>query len=79
MSLHYGQLMPAKCEVWGKQVRCYISDDEQRWMMWYTGRNRESPKLDAVFPSSGSIGMHPGRVLARCCLVPPSAYVFEML
>eukprot|EP00884_Botryococcus_braunii_P011639 jgi/Botrbrau1/20476/Bobra.145_2s0036.1 len=38
-------------------VRCYISDEEERWMMWYTGRRSESPDLAHVFPSSGSIGI----------------------
>ena len=37
-------------------VRCYIGDDEQRWLMWYSGRSAQSPNMDAVLPGSGSAG-----------------------
>ena len=38
-------------------VRYYLGDDEQRWYMWYTGRSNSCHDIDAVFPSSGSIGL----------------------
>ncbi|KAG2502055.1 hypothetical protein HYH03_000549 [Edaphochlamys debaryana] len=43
-------------------VRCYLGDDEQRWVMWYSGRKADSPAganggVDAVAPSSGSVGV----------------------
>ena len=37
-------------------VRYYLGDNEQRWFMWYTGRSTACQDLDALFPSSGSIG-----------------------
>jgi hypothetical protein len=37
-------------------VRCYFGDDEERWVMWYAGRNKEAPALDVIAPSSGSTG-----------------------
>jgi hypothetical protein len=37
-------------------VRYYLGDDEQRWFMWYTGRSPACQDMDAVFPSSGSVG-----------------------
>jgi hypothetical protein len=37
-------------------VRYYLGDNEQRWYMWYTGRSAACPDLDAIFPSSGSVG-----------------------
>lgn len=48
-------------------VRYYLGDNEQRWYMWYTGRSRDCPDLDALFPSSGSIGAQ-GLVLAGRCV-----------
>ena len=42
------------------QVRCYVGDDEERWSMWYSGRGAEQPALpglDAITPSSGSLGV----------------------
>ncbi|GIL85766.1 hypothetical protein Vretimale_13208 [Volvox reticuliferus] len=41
-------------------VRCYVGDNEQRWLMWYSGRRSDSPAtagVDALAPSSGSIGV----------------------
>ena len=40
------------------QVRCYFGDNEQRWMMWYSGHSREPSPLDSVYPAAGSIGVH---------------------
>lgn len=38
-------------------VRYYLGDDEQRWFMWYTGKSKRCHDIDAIFPSSGSIGL----------------------
>ena len=37
-------------------VRYYLGDNEQRWYLWYTGRSSACRDMDAVFPSSGSVG-----------------------
>ena len=38
-------------------VRYYLGDNETRWYMWYTGKSTSCHDVDAVFPSSGSIGL----------------------
>lgn len=38
------------------QVRCYVGDNEQRWMMWYSGHDRQATPLDSLYPAAGSIG-----------------------
>lgn len=48
------------------QVKCFVGDNEQRWFMWYNGRNAKAHTLDLVAPSSGSIGASPLMPLCRC-------------
>ncbi|KAK9799010.1 hypothetical protein WJX73_003754 [Symbiochloris irregularis] len=38
-------------------VRWYRGDNEQRWVMWYSGRATASDPIDSIHPSAGSIGM----------------------
>ena len=38
------------------QVRCFVNDGEERWLMWYSGRAQGQNGLDAVFAAAGSIG-----------------------
>jgi hypothetical protein len=38
-------------------VRYYLGDNETRWFMWYTGKSSSCHDVDAIFPSSGSIGV----------------------
>ena len=38
------------------QVRCFLGDNEQRWMMWYSGHSRQPQALDALYPAAGSAG-----------------------
>ena len=38
------------------QVRCFVEDNQDRWLMWYSGRAKGQNGLDAVFPGAGSIG-----------------------
>jgi hypothetical protein len=38
-------------------VRYYLGDNETRWYMWYSGKSTSCHDVDAVFPSSGSIGL----------------------
>ena len=38
-------------------VRYYLGDNETRWYMWYSGKSTACHDVDAVFPSSGSIGL----------------------
>ncbi len=42
------------------QVRCFLGEDGNRWLMWYSGRPAGEPGLDAVAAAAGSIGA-PGR------------------
>lgn len=41
---------------WVPQVRCFVGDNEDRWCMWYSGRKEGALALDAIAPSSGSLG-----------------------
>ena len=38
------------------QVRCFVEENQDRWLMWYSGRAKGQNSLDAVFPGAGSIG-----------------------
>lgn len=38
------------------QVRCFVNDGEERWLMWYSGRARGQNGMDAIFNAAGSIG-----------------------
>ena len=38
------------------QVRCFLGEDGDRWLMWYSGRSAGDPGLDAVAAAAGSIG-----------------------
>ncbi len=37
-------------------VQCFIGDDEQRWFMWYNGRQEASDVVDVYCPSAGRVG-----------------------
>ncbi|KAK9901696.1 hypothetical protein WJX75_008691 [Coccomyxa subellipsoidea] len=38
-------------------VRCFLGEDGDRWLMWYSGRSAGDPGLDAVAAAAGSIGV----------------------
>ena len=46
------------------QVRCFLGDNEQRWMLWYSGHARGAQDIDALYPAAGSIGGSPAFSLA---------------
>ena len=40
-------------------VRVYQGDNEERWFMWYTGRDAPEAPNGALFPAAGRIGTPP--------------------
>ncbi|EIE20651.1 hypothetical protein COCSUDRAFT_30400 [Coccomyxa subellipsoidea C-169] len=42
-------------------VRCFLGEDGNRWLMWYSGRLAGDPGLDAVAAAAGSVGVASSR------------------
>ncbi|PIN13286.1 hypothetical protein CDL12_14092 [Handroanthus impetiginosus] len=45
-------------EIGSPVVKRYISDDEERWYMWYHGRSTENPNFDSIGLAVSSNGVH---------------------
>ncbi|KAL0282212.1 UNVERIFIED_CONTAM: hypothetical protein Sangu_2964800 [Sesamum angustifolium] len=45
-------------EIGSPVVKRYLSDEEERWYMWYHGRSSESPEFDSMGLAVSSNGIH---------------------
>ena len=50
-------------------VRCFLSDEGQRWCMWYSGRSADDADRDAISPGTGSAGAFAAILSHQCMLL----------